>query len=103
VAAQTDDPDSFLSLYRAALRLRREVPVLRAGGLRWLDAPADVLAFARDPGFAFAANLSGAPVPLASLGMSAWHPRVLLSSGPLVSDRAGGAALPRDTAVWLAV
>ncbi len=36
--AQLGDPDSFLSLYRAALRLRREHPALGRGTLRWLDA-----------------------------------------------------------------
>ncbi len=102
VAVQENDPNSFLSLYRAALRLRRIVPMLGAGALRWLDAPADVLAFARDPGFVFAANLSDAPVPLTALAMGVRHPRVLLSSGPLLSDRLGGAALSPNTAVWLA-
>ena len=33
------DPDSFLSLYRTALRLRREHPALGRGTLRWLDGP----------------------------------------------------------------
>jgi alpha-glucosidase len=96
VASQQGDPDSFLSLYRAALRLRREPPVLGAGALRWLDAPEGVLAFVRDPGFAFAANLASEPRPLPP------HTEVLLASGPLTTDGAGGIALPRDTAVWLA-
>ncbi len=41
VEAQLGDPDSFLSLYRAALRLRRDHPALGRGTLRWLDGPHD--------------------------------------------------------------
>jgi alpha-glucosidase len=99
VAAQWEDPSSFLRLYRAALRLRRDTPALGrgqsgsgAGGIRWLDAPDDALVFARDPGFVFAANLGGRPLPLPP------HREVLLASGAL----APGGALPRDAAIWLA-
>jgi alpha-glucosidase len=55
-----------------------------------------VLAFVRDPGFTFAANLASVPQPLPP------HTEVLLASGPLVTDGTGGVSLPRDTAVWLA-
>ena len=41
VEAQFGDPDSFLSLYRAALRLRRGHPALGRGTLRWLDGTPD--------------------------------------------------------------
>ena len=116
VAAERADPSSFLRLYQAALRLRRENPALgvglsessggAAGGvapavvagpagegaIRWLDAPDDALVFARDPGFVFAANLGSRPLPLPP------HREVLLASGALAPD----GALPRDTAVWLA-
>jgi len=92
VAAERADSSSFLRLYQAALRLRRESPALGAGSLRWVDAPDDALVFARDPGFVFAANLGRRPLPLPP------HRDVLLASGPLASD----GALPRDTAVWLA-
>jgi alpha-glucosidase len=109
VAAERGDPSSFLRLYQAALRLRRESPALgvgvssggAAGGgagpagegaIRWLDAPDDALVFARDPGFVFAANLGSRPLPLPP------HREVLLASGALAPD----GALPRDTAVWLA-
>jgi len=91
VAAERDDPDSFLRLYQAALRLRRAHPALGAGEMRWLDAPGDTLVFARDPGFVFAANLGDAPVPLPA------HSKVLLASA--ASPRPG--ELPTDTAVWL--
>lgn len=93
VAAQREDPDSFLSLYREALRLRRAHPALGTGlgVLRWLGTPADVLAFARDPGFVCAVNAGTTPFPLPP------HRELLLASGPLDD----GAALPPETAVWL--
>jgi alpha-glucosidase len=91
VAAQDSDPDSFLGLYRAALRLRRSHPALGLGSMRWMSSPRDTLMFARDPGFAFAANLGGTPAPLPA------YREILLSSGPV-----RGGALPPDTAAWLA-
>ena len=101
MAVQSGDPGSFLSLYRAALRLRREHPALGAGpdggdAMRWLDAPDQALFFARDPGFVFAASLGQRPLPLPP------HRDVLLASGPLGADDGGRATLPLDTAAWLA-
>ncbi|WKU08480.1 glycoside hydrolase family 13 protein [Micromonospora sp. HUAS LYJ1] len=90
VRAQTGDPHSMLELYRAALALRRAEPALGDGTLTWLPAPPQVLAFAREPGFACLVNLGAEPVTLPG------HDRVLLASGPLDDDR-----LPPDTAVWL--
>ncbi len=90
VESQQRDPDSFLGLYRAALRLRREHPGLVSGSMTWLDGPPGMLSFSREPGFAFAANLGTAPAPLPS------HDRVLLASGPVEDGR-----LPPDTAAWL--
>jgi alpha-glucosidase len=92
VAAQRDVPGSFLRLYSEALRLRRAHPALGAGQMRWLDGPRDALFFARDPGFAFAANLGAAPVPLPP------HREVLLASAALTTPD-----LPPATAAWLAV
>jgi alpha-glucosidase len=90
-AAQRRDPESILELYRAALRIRRRHPALGDGTLRWLDAPPDVLAFARHPGFLCLVNLSAQPSPLPGGG------RVLLASSPMAAG-----ALPADTAAWLA-
>jgi alpha-glucosidase len=91
VEALDGDPASILNLYRSALRLRRELPALGDGTLTWLDPGSDVLAFARDPGFACVVNFGASPVPVPVEG------KVLLRS-----DReAGGAPLQPDTAAWL--
>ncbi|MGI5212355.1 glycoside hydrolase family 13 protein [Plantactinospora sp. CA-290183] len=90
VQAQTDDPHSMLELYREAIRIRRELPALGDGPMRWLPAPDGVLAFARGPGFACVVNLSGASVPIPP------HRERLLASRPVDGD-----LLPPDTAVWL--
>ncbi|MFC7344807.1 glycoside hydrolase family 13 protein [Saccharopolyspora griseoalba] len=87
---QDGDPSSTLELYRSALRLRRELPALGDGGMRWLDSPDGVLVFQRDPGFTCAVNMSGHPRPLPE------HERVLLASAELDDDH-----LPADAAVWL--
>ena len=85
--AQRDDPASMLSLYRAALHLRRTLHALHAAPLTWRPSEDDVLAFDRGPDFACVVNLSARPVALEG--------RVLLASGPCSGD------LPPDTAVWL--
>jgi alpha-glucosidase len=95
IETQSADPGSFLSLYRAALRLRRSHPALGPGAMHWLDSPANSLIFAREPGFVFAANLGTAPIPLPP------HSSVLLTSGPLSTGAVPGEVLPPDTAVWL--
>jgi len=104
VAAQTDDPDSFLTLYREALRIRRRHPALGTGvdgshSMRWLESPGDALFFARDPGFLFLANLGPEPLRLPEFR------EVLLASGPLIRGATGlsDGSLPPDTAVWLSV
>ncbi len=84
------EENSMLELYRAALRIRRSEPALGDGDMRWLPAPASVLAFQREPGFACMVNMSTVDVALPE-GVE-----VLLASGPLPAG-----ALPPDTAVWL--
>ncbi|WP_046471002.1 glycoside hydrolase family 13 protein [Allosalinactinospora lopnorensis] len=95
-AAQRADPDSTLSLYTAALRLRRGLHNTAPSSLTWLEAPSDVLIFGRGAGFVCAVNLSeqAVEIPL--------HGEVLLSSEPRSGDRAP-LSLPPDTAVWLRV
>jgi len=99
VATQIGDPGSFLSLYRAALTLRRTHPALGRGSdddpgtplMTWQDSAPRTLCFTREPGFTFAANLGQATVPMPP------HARVLLASDPVTDGK-----LPPDTAVWLA-
>lgn len=91
VQVQRDDPASMLSLYREALRLRRDLTALGEGTLEWLPgSDGDVLAFRREPEFACAVNLGWVPVELPD------HVRLLLASGPLIDGQ-----LPPDTAAWL--
>lgn len=92
VRAQTGDETSMLELYRAALRLRRELPALGDGTLTWLAAPDGVLALGRAPGFVCVVNLSAETHPLPE------HTSLLLSSGPVEDG-----LLAPDHAAWLAV
>jgi alpha-glucosidase len=89
VAAQTDDPESMLSLYRDGLRIRRTRP-WGAGTFRWLDIGGESLAFAR--GDAFACLVNFGPDPIAVPAGTA----ILIASNKLE-----GGALPQDTTVWL--
>ena len=89
--SQLADEHSFLNLYRAALRLRRDHPALGRGTLRWLESgDPGLLCFARDPGFVLAANFGPAPAPLPA------HREILLASEPVTAG-----LLPPDTAAWL--
>ena len=86
---------TLLSLYRAALRLRRDHPALGRGALSWRGGPeaaqaTGLLCFDREPGFIFAANLGPAQEPVPP------HREILLASGPVPDG-----SLPPDTAVWL--
>ncbi|MEV4703439.1 glycoside hydrolase family 13 protein [Actinoplanes sp. NPDC049316] len=93
VAAQENTPGSTLSLYRAALAIRRSHPGLGApDNLRWVDAPAGVLTFDRD-GFRCTVNMGTAPVRVDRAG------EVLLASGPIDADP-DTVTLPPDTTVW---
>jgi alpha-glucosidase len=93
LSAQAQDgvEGSTLELYRAALRLRREL-----GGdesLQWVDqgptAVTHVLHLRRSTGWESVTNLSDADVDLPA-------GEVVLASGPL-----GARTLPPDTTVWL--
>lgn len=85
---QAGDPTSTLSLYRDALRLRREHD-LGSGTLDWADGfPADVVAF-RNGGLLVVANTGADPIALPA-------GEVLLASGDLTDG-----TLPQDTTVWL--
>ena len=92
VEAESADPRSTLSLYRAALRERRERDELRHGELGWLDVGPEAIAFRRGTGFASVTNLGTGPPALPA------HRELILTSSPLE----GGLLLPDSTA-WLAL
>jgi alpha-glucosidase len=94
VEAQLADPDSTLSLYRSALRLRRELGDL--GSLTWVDSPAGTLMFARGS-FTCTVNLSSRPVEMAVRG------EVLLASTEPAVDGEIACLAPDSTAWWRAV
>jgi alpha-glucosidase len=89
VEAQNANEGSTLSLYRAALALRKAEPGLRGASFTWLGVHDDVIAFAREDVLCVV-NLGADPVPLPD------HREVLLSSAGL-----DGHHLPTDTAAWL--
>jgi alpha-glucosidase len=89
VEAEHADPASTLSLYRRALRLRRDLPSLHGMDFSWIDGPSDCLVFRRGGDLIVAVNAGGTPVPLPD-------GEVLLASGDL-----NGTELPPNTAVWL--
>ncbi len=90
VEAEAKDSGSMLSLYRAALGIRRSHPALGDGTLTWIDGGPGVLAFSRGLGFVSVTNLSSAPVALPA------YTRLLLASTPLESG-----LLPQDSTAWL--
>ncbi|MFG1702125.1 alpha-amylase family glycosyl hydrolase [Nonomuraea sp. M3C6] len=87
--AQAADPRSMLSLYRAALAMRRDVLARLPQTLTWLAVAPGVVAFTRGD-FACVVNFTGEPVPLPA------HSEVLLASVPVVD-----ALLPSDACAWL--
>ncbi|MDN3242612.1 glycoside hydrolase family 13 protein [Glycomyces tritici] len=88
-ASQQDDPDSFLTLYREAIRLRRSEPALRGDAFAWTSSAPGTLAFRRGEDLTCVVNF-GAPAALPD------HTAVVIASAPLEHG-----LLPRDTAVWL--
>ncbi|MBC6470972.1 glycoside hydrolase family 13 protein [Actinomadura alba] len=98
VAVQSEQPESTLELYRAALRIRRDQPALGDGPLRWLAGPPGTLVFAREhagggAGVVCAVNAGDRAVDLPAYG------ETLLASGP-VRSHGDRVELPPNTAVW---
>ncbi|GAA2146970.1 glycoside hydrolase family 13 protein [Glycomyces algeriensis] len=89
-ASQQDDPDSFLALYRAAIRLRHTETALRGDAFAWTPAAPGTLAFRRGEDLVCVVNFGDAPADLPA------HTAVLIASAPLEHGR-----LPQDAAVWL--
>jgi len=88
-STQENDPDSMLTLYREAVRLRRQY-MCDDTSLVLGDAGPEVLGFTRGNGVRCIANMGSDPIDLP-------EGTVLISSGPVVGHR-----LPPDSAVWLA-
>ena len=86
----------MLSLYRAALELRRDRLELGDGTMAWIDTDGQLLAFRRDPGFVCVVNVGGEPVPPPDAVRDG---ALLLSSDPLEPD----GRLPGATSAWYAV
>ena len=93
--AEARDPSSMLSLYRAALRLRREHPGFATDVFRWLPSREGTLLFERAAGLRCAVNLSTRGV---ELPRDTRESRVLLASADV-----DGGWLPPDAAAWLEV
>jgi alpha-glucosidase len=95
VESQRDQPSSTLSLYRHALRLRRELDALGDGDLRWHTEPnSSVLVFERPgpgpgQGVVCAVNLGSEPVRVVDSAP-------IIASDPLTAD----GQLPPDVAAW---
>jgi alpha-glucosidase len=86
-------PGSTYEMYRAALRLRRELG-LGSGDLTWTEAGPDVVAFANGPALVMT-NLGEEPVSLPA------GAEVLLVSGDLVAGPDGRPAVPTDVTAWV--
>jgi alpha-glucosidase len=89
VEAESKDPSSMLSLYRAGLHLRKQAP-WSTGELAWLPSGDDVVAFARGDRFACLVNFGSEPVALPP------GAEILIASNDLE-----GGVVSQDTTVWL--
>jgi alpha-glucosidase len=89
VSAQAEDgvPESTLSLYREALRLRRSLA--GAEQLEWVDEAGSVLHFVRPSGWHSVTNFGPEPVDLPT-------GEVVVTSGPLADGK-----LPSATTAWI--
>jgi alpha-glucosidase len=88
VAAQQDNPESTLSLYREALRLRSNLQTEEQ--LKWLEHPdSSVLHFIRPNGWQSVTNFGTELVELPA-------GTVLISSSPLTQGK-----LPADATAWI--
>jgi alpha-glucosidase len=88
VSGQEGDPASTLSLYRAALRLRREL--LGVEELTWAESAPISLHLSRPGRWQSVTNFGADPVPM--------PPGRLLLASSVVDD---GGVLPGDTTAWL--
>ncbi|WP_309138467.1 glycoside hydrolase family 13 protein [Nocardia cyriacigeorgica] len=89
VAAQLEQLDSTLALYRRAIELRRKRPEFTGPGLDWHKGPPGCLVFGRPGGLICVLNTSDGPVALLP-------GELLLTSAPLTEG-----LLPANAAAWL--
>jgi alpha-glucosidase len=98
-AAQEDDANSFLWLYRRALAARSDSPGLRDGTFTWLEAAPGVLAWERDGDgdrVVVVVNFTDAPILVGSLPDDRWE--LVVASDPGMPGRWSG-----EVAAWAAV
>ena len=82
----------MLSLYRAAIALRKATADLLSDEMKWIESSDAVLAFTRGEGTLCMFNFGSEPVALPE------GAKVLMASAPLENG-----TLAKDTAVWLKV
>ena len=100
ITEQNNTSESSLALYRASLRIRGSHPALKASAdqqIKWLDAPAGVIALAREPGFMLIANTRDEMV---NLDFAQGY-ELLLASALGVEMSEGRLRLPGHTTCWL--
>ncbi|HWC84194.1 MAG TPA: glycoside hydrolase family 13 protein [Pseudonocardiaceae bacterium] len=104
VEAESGDEDSMLSLYRTALRLRRDNDELGRGSVSFVDMEESgrVLVVRLGDGHAVTVNCAAEVVSVAVPGLPG-APRLLLASASGVDWAAGTLTLPPDTAAWWAL
>ncbi|SPM31630.1 glycoside hydrolase family 13 protein [Mycobacterium terramassiliense] len=90
VEKQREDPDSMLSFFRRALKMRRDRCEFAGGGLDWQAATRDTLIFRRRGGGLVCALNAGRRAMALPPG------ELILASAPLVDGK-----LPPDAAAWL--
>ena len=89
VEKQLADPESTLSFYREALRLRSARSEFDGTAIEWLDSPDDTLVYRVDGGLVCALNAGDEPIALPA-------GEVLLASAEVVDGK-----LPPNAAAWL--
>ncbi len=90
VEKQLLNADSTLSFFQRALEIRRSHIEFTGEGIEWLEAPGDILAFARgDDGLRCVLNAGKQPIPLPD-------GEPILTSAPLLDGK-----LPPNAAAWV--
>ena len=94
---EAKDSSSSLALYKKSLALRHSHPALGGEGLiTWVDAPAGIMHFTREPGLEVVVNTTESTIDLAVSGSE-----IMLQSvgGSEIED--GRLAIAANTTVWL--